>query len=114
MVVIPVWGQRVQATLRGRVSDASGAAVPKVEIEVRNTETNVVLRTVSDSAGLYSTPFLNPGSYALTAKAPGFKTFQRENLVLSVDQTLESDIKLEIGAINEQVVVTDDTPLLDR
>jgi len=105
--------QRTQATLRGRISDASGAAVPKVEIEVKNTATNVVLRTVSDSAGLYSAPFLNPGSYAFTAKAPGFKTYQRENLVLSVDQTVEADIALEIGALNEQVVVTDDSPLLE-
>ena len=106
-------GQRVQATLRGRLSDTSGAAIPKAEIEVKNTETNVVVRTVSDSAGLFSTPFLNPGSYTLMAKVPGFKTFLRENLLLSVDQTVEADITLEVGGVNEQIVVTAESELLE-
>jgi hypothetical protein len=108
-----LFAQGVQATLRGRVADSSGASVPKVEIEVRNTGTNVVVNTVSDSAGLYSAPYLNPGSYIVTAKAPGFKTFLRENLVLSVGDTVQADVLLEIGAVSEQLVVTDETPLLE-
>ena len=108
-----LWAQGVQATLRGRVADASGAVVPRVTIEVKNTATNVVLDTVSDSAGLYAVPYLNPGPYIVAAKAPGFKTFLRENLVLSVGDTVQADITLEVGAVNEQLVVTDETPLLE-
>ena len=70
-----MYAQGVQATLRGRVSDSSGASVPKAEIEVRNAETNVLVKTVSDGAGLYAAPYLIPGSYRLTARASGFKTF---------------------------------------
>ena len=70
-----MWAQGVQATLRGRVFDKSGAAVPNVQIEVKNTGTNVAVNTTSDSAGLYTAPYLNPGDYTITATASGFKTF---------------------------------------
>jgi hypothetical protein len=103
----------VQATLRGRVTDGSGAAVPKANIEVKNAATNVAVNTLSDSAGLYTIPFLNPGSYSVTANAAGFKTFQRENLVLSVGDTVQVDVTLELGAVSEKVLVTADAPLLE-
>jgi hypothetical protein len=80
---------------------------------VKNVDTNAVVNTASDSAGLYSIPYLNPGPYILTAKAPGFKTFLRENLVLSVNDTVETNITLEVGAVTEQVLVTDESPLLE-
>ncbi|HEY3840909.1 MAG TPA: carboxypeptidase-like regulatory domain-containing protein, partial [Bryobacteraceae bacterium] len=103
----------MQATLRGKVADASGAAVPKVEVEVKNTATNVVVKTISDSSGLYVTPYLNPGTYTIIATAPGFKTFQRDNLILSVGDAIDIDITLEVGAVNEKLVVTADSPLLE-
>ncbi len=66
LLLVPagVWAQGVQATLKGRVTDSSKAVVPNVKIEVKNVGTNVVVNTVTDSAGLYTVPFLNPGSYS--------------------------------------------------
>jgi hypothetical protein len=103
----------VEATLKGRVTDSSGAAVPNAKIEVRNTGTNVAVSTVTDSAGLYAVPFLSPGSYTVTAEAAGFKKFLRENLVLSVGATIQADASLELGAVSEQVLVTSEAPLLE-
>ena len=108
-----LWAQGVQATLKGRVTDTSGALVPNVKIEVKNTGTNVIVNTVTDSAGLYAVPFLNPGSYSVSAEASGFKKFVRSNLVLSVNDTIDVDIPLEVGAMTEQLTVTGESPLLE-
>lgn len=113
LVPAGLWAQGVQATLKGRVTDASGATAPNVKIDVRNVGTNVVVSTVTDSAGLYTVPFLNPGSYTVSAEAPGFKKVVRENLSLSVGDTVDVDLKLEVGAVTEQLTVTAETPLLE-
>jgi hypothetical protein len=108
-----LWAQGVEATLKGRVTDSSGAAVPGAKVEVKNTGTNRVTPTEADSAGLYTAPFLQPGSYSVTATASGFKKFVREGLSLSVGDTVAVDIALEVGALTEQLTVTAESPLLE-
>ena len=58
-----LYAQGVEATLKGRVGDSSGAAVPSAKLDVKNTGTNQIISTVSDSAGQYTVPFLQPGTY---------------------------------------------------
>src|SRR5262249_10258753 len=84
--------QSVDATLKGRVTDASGGAVPGVKVEAKNTGTNVASGSVTDSAGQYTIPFLKPGSYTLTVEVTGFRKFVREGLSLSVGDTIEVDV----------------------
>jgi hypothetical protein len=105
--------QSVDATLKGRVLDASGGAVPGVKVEARNTGTNVVAGSVTDGAGQYTIPFLKPGSYNLVVEVTGFKKFVREGLSLSVGDTIEVDVPLQVGAVSEQLTVTGEAPLLD-
>src|SRR5438105_571189 len=105
--------QGVEATLRGLVADSSGAAVPGARVEVKNTGTNRVTATVTDSAGQYAAPFLQPGTYSVTVEASGFKKFVREGLILSVGATVAVDMALEVGAVTEQLTVTAESPLLD-
>ena len=63
------------AQLGGIVSDPSGALVPGVTITATNTDTGVVTTTVTNEAGAYSFPSLQPGrSYTVSASLPGFKT----------------------------------------
>jgi len=83
--------QGVQATLRGRVADSSGASMATVKVEVKNTGTNQIVTTVTDTARQYTVPFLNPGSYSVTIEAAGFKKFVRENLVLSIGNMIDVD-----------------------
>ncbi len=108
-----LYAQGVEATLKGRVQDSSGAAVPAAKLDVKNTGTNRIVSTVSDSAGQYNVPFLQPGTYILTIEAPGFKKVVREGLSLSVGDTVGMDITLEVGAVTEQLTVTAEAPLLE-
>ena len=86
---------------------------PRVKVEIKNIGTNVAITTVTDSAGQYTVPFLKPGAYRVTVEAPGFKKFVREGLSLSVGDTVEVDITLEVGAVTEQLTVTGEAPLLE-
>ena len=108
-----LYAQGVEATLKGRVGDSSGAAVPAAKLDVKNTGTNQIVSTISDSAGQYTVPFLQPGTYTLTIEAPGFKKVVREGLSLSVGDTVGMDITLEVGAVTEQLTVTAEAPLLE-
>lgn len=104
--------QGVQATMTGRVTDSTGAVIPNVRVEVKNTETNQITPVVTDAVGVYTAPFLRPGAYSVSVEAPGFKTFTRGGLVLNVNATVAVDITLEVGAQSDKITVTEETPLL--
>lgn len=113
LLVPALEAQEFRAGLTGRVTDATQAAVANVVVQARNVETNETHSATSDAAGLYTIPLLRPGNYTLSAEAPGFKKFNRENVILQVGQQATVHIALEVGAITEQVTVTAETPLLD-
>src|SRR6516225_1317467 len=62
------------AGLSGTVTDPSGALIPSAQISIKNTATGVVRVVTTDAAGLYTAPNLLPGTYEITASAPGFAT----------------------------------------
>ena len=70
----PSYGQMVNATLYGSVTDQSGAAIPGVHVTVTNQETGVANKGASDAAGSYSFPSLAPGKYNIMADKQGFKS----------------------------------------
>src|SRR5581483_4733807 len=82
------------ATISGTIYDASGAAVPKATVEVRDTDTGVSRSLTSNDQGEYAAPFLQPGHYEVIVSAPGFSQNDRNNLVLTVGQVLTVDANL--------------------
>src|SRR5215510_911151 len=70
----PSFGQSVYSTISGTVEDATKALIPGVALTATNTATGIVTMTVSNEAGVYSFPSLQPGTYRVTAELPGFQT----------------------------------------
>lgn len=99
-------------TILGTVSDASGAAVPRVNVSIRNVATGVARDVATDSAGFYSVPNLLPGQYEVTATASGFSTLVRSGITLAVGQTAQLNLTLQVGAITQKVEVTAAAPLV--
>lgn len=93
------------AQLNGRISDAAGAVVPGVSINVRNVATGVERSTQSNELGLYAMPLLPPGSYQVRVQHQGFRQVVRDGVELAVDQRAELDFTLEIGSVTEQIEV---------
>ncbi|MCS6806826.1 MAG: carboxypeptidase regulatory-like domain-containing protein [Acidobacteriota bacterium] len=112
VLVAPTFGQATTASLVGTVTDRAEAVVPGVAITVINVETNQTRQVVTNDAGEFVVTGLSVGRYSVKAERTGFKTKVIESITLRVDQRARVDITLEVGQIEEQVVVTDEAPLL--
>src|SRR5712692_3407740 len=106
------WSQEFRSTISGRVVDAQSAVVPSVKLTATQVETGARYETVSGADGLYTLPFLLPGSYQVAAEAPGFKRYIREGIQISSNERVPLDITLEIGQVTEAVTVTAEATLL--
>src|SRR5829696_2047735 len=90
----------------GRVTDDSGAVLPGVTIVATQEGTGVASTTVSNERGEYIFPGLRVGAYAVTAELQGFKRAVQRNVRVNVQSRAQVDLKLEVGALAEEVVVT--------
>src|SRR4051794_13528090 len=85
------------ASVRGVVSDKSGAAVVGAKITVTESERNVPHAVVSDEAGPFALTALPPGGYQLTVESPGFKKHLTSAFALAVQQQATFNVVLEVG-----------------
>src|SRR5690242_19166365 len=108
LIAMPVTAraQETRATVTGTVKDAQGAIVPGVTVTVLNTDTNVPLESVTNEAGIFTVPGVQPGPVKVTAALPGFKTFVREGLRLRTAETVTLAIQLSVGGLEETVTVS--------
>src|SRR5688572_6417836 len=103
-----------QGTLTGTVRDASGAVLPGVTVEASSPAIQGAVRTVvTNSAGIYRIIELPPGIYSLTFTLPGFSTFKRDGLELAGSAVLTIPAEMKVGAIEETVTVTGESPVVD-
>jgi hypothetical protein len=98
-------------SLGGRVTDQSGAVVPRAAVVVRNLATGAQLSAESNGAGLYRFPVLMPGAYSITASLKGFRDVQ-VLVRVQVGNATSQDIKLQVGTGTDIVRVIGTTPLL--
>ena len=113
LIASPVFPQEFRATVTGRIVDPDGLAVPGVTVNVTNAGTNEVASAVTNTEGVYSLPFLRPGTYSISAELEGFRRHTQENIALQVGQTQTLNITLQVGLLTEVVTVTGEAPLLE-
>ena len=102
------------SSLRGSVTDTNGAVVAGAEVMVINSSTNSRRRVVSDARGLYIVPELAPGVYSIEVSSRGFQRVIRRQVVLNVAGVYTEDFSLQVGALDEQVVVEGNSSLVNR
>lgn len=102
---ISLFAQIRSGTIVGKVSDPTGAAAPGVEITVREVNTNATFNVKTQESGEYVAPYLQAGTYEVTARRSGFKTTTSKGIALSTAQTVRADITLEVGAVETSVSV---------
>jgi hypothetical protein len=108
----PLSAQSTFGSISGSVADASGSAVPDAQVTLTSTATSAKQSYTTGGDGLYSFVNLNPGDYRLDVEKAGFKHYKRESVFVQVQQNIRIDIGLEVGAVNQTVEVTAETPLL--
>lgn len=113
LAAAPLLAQQGRGTISGTVTDASGASVPGASIAITNTGTNATFTTTTNEVGYYTAPAMPVGTYTVSAEKQGFKRAVRTGLVLQVDQRMEVDFRLEVGATAESIEVVGEAPLVD-
>jgi hypothetical protein len=102
------------ASLRGTVTDSSGAVIPGATVTLTNKDTNQTKASQSDSSGIYTFNALAPGSYGIVAERQGFKKKEIAQVVLIPEQPNALDVRMELGDVQQTVTVNGSAaPLLD-
>src|SRR6266436_3956446 len=81
----------------GTVTDQTGAVLPGATVSVIDTERGLARTLTTDSAGEFNAPTLTPGTYTVRVEAKGFKTLDRQNVVLDVGKEVRVDLTPQPG-----------------
>lgn len=113
LAMVPVLAS-AQSQITGQVRDESGGVLPGVSVEAASPVLIEKLRTaVTDDQGRYSIVDLRPGVYRVTFTLPGFSTIVRDGLDLPSNFTATVNADLKVGALQETITVSGQTPLVD-
>jgi hypothetical protein len=104
LIALPAFSQKYTGTIRGIVTDASGAMVPNAQVTAINPATNSQ-RTATAVDGEYAIQDLPAGTYTVKASGKGFKETVARNVELHVASIATVNMKLEVGSTSETVTV---------
>ncbi len=104
---IPAVAQTYTATVTGTITDQNGAAVPNAKVTATHSGTKLEHTAQTNDAGVYTIPFLPVGNYVLMVEGGGFKRLVSNEITLEVNQVARVDLKLQVGAVDEQVTIAD-------
>lgn len=105
--------QAINGSIRGRVTDAAGAAVPGAKVAILNTNTGYTRSLSSDDDGYFVFPNLPLGPYTVTIAKDGFATEKRTGVVLDAGTEAVVDSHLNVGAVTTEVEVTGGAPVIE-
>ncbi len=108
-----IFAQGATATMSGVVHDGTGGVIPGVTVTIKHTETGLTRTVQTAEDGGYRMPSLPVGAYEVTAEAAGFKRQVRSGVNLVVAQEAVVNLTLEVGGVTEQVIVSEDAPLVN-
>ncbi len=99
--------------ITGTVTDASGGVLPKVTVNVIETQTGLKRTAVTDGTGRFRVVGLAPATYDVSAQMAGFATEIRRDVTVAVGQTVTSDFKLKPSQVATVIEVTDQPPVVE-
>lgn len=106
------WAQSV-SSLRGTVTDQSGAAIPEAVVVLTNPATDTTRKGVTTQSGEYLFHQIPPGTYRLSVEKTGFTTATREGITLQVNTPASLDVQLTVSGTSNVVNVTAEGPALN-
>ncbi|MCU1328125.1 MAG: carboxypeptidase regulatory-like protein [Bryobacterales bacterium] len=108
-----VFGQGFQGSLRGRVVDSSGAAVPLAKLTLTDQGTAISRSTITNDQGEYTFAAVTPSTYTVAAEASGFKQAVKKSVAIATQASVTLDIGLDIGQVSDTVNVVADSALIE-
>ena len=101
---MPANADELYASIRGTVTDQSGALVPDAKITVTNLGTGLS-KTVTSKNGEFALLQLPVGDYSVRIEKSGFKTYNASGIHLDVNQVYALNAKIDLGTVSETITV---------
>ena len=110
ITTLPIFAQLNTGRISGAVTDQTGGAIAGATVTVTDVARGESRPLVTDGAGQYAAPNLNPGIYTVRAEFKGFKTIERQNIEVGVGGDVRVDLTLQPGEQTQTVTVTEAIP----
>ena len=113
LICVPLFSQGSYGRILGAVTDQTGGVIAGATVTVLDVDRGISRTLTTDDAGEYNAPNLVPGKYTVRAEAKGFKTVERQNVILEVGKEPRVDLSLQPGEQTQTVTVTESIPLVE-
>ncbi len=108
----PLLAQRDLGTITGTITDPQGAVIPNAKITITEDATGLTYEVTASGTGDYVRPALKPGTYTVTAEAPGFRRVAQKNVVVAGGDRVGVPLTLPVGEVTETVQISAEAPAL--
>jgi len=102
---LPAHAQAESASIRGSVSDSTGAVVPKATVRLIDTDRGPQTEVVTGNGGFYTFASVRPGHYRMEVERSGFKLVCLTGIIVNVQDNVEQNFRLDVGAVSQSVSV---------
>ena len=109
-----LWAQSNYGAIRGIITDAQGAVLPKAQVTLTAQATSISRSTVSNGAGEYTFSAVDPGTYTVTVEISGFQKMERKGIIVDSGNTIPLDLTLTIGSEGQTVEVSASEPIINN
>jgi outer membrane receptor protein involved in Fe transport len=113
LVCVPLFSQGNLGRITGTITDQSGGVIAGATVTVKDVERGVSRTLTTGDSGEYNAPNLLPGTYAVRAEAKGFKSVNRENILLEVGKEIRVDLPLQPGEVSQTITITEAAPMVE-
>jgi hypothetical protein len=113
LVSLPLFSQGSAGRILGSITDQTGGFLAGATVTVLDVQRGITRTLITDQSGEYVAPSLLPGKYSVRAEFKGFKTVERQNIALEVNQDVRVDLSLEPGEQTQTITVTEELPLVE-
>src|SRR5437660_2472362 len=102
-----------RGTIRGTITDPTGAAVPEATVTVKNVNTGLTQTVKTSSDGVFTVPYLPVGDYTVATDKAGFRKAEKSGVRVDVASVADVDVRLTVGGVDQTVEVTAAETLLE-
>jgi len=113
LMSLPLFSQGSAGRILGSITDQSGGVLAGASVTVLDVQRGITRTLIADQSGEYVAPSLLPGTYTVRVEFKGFKTVERQKIVLEVNQDIRVDLSLEPGEQTQTITVTEQLPLIE-
>jgi outer membrane receptor protein involved in Fe transport len=113
LLSLPLFSQGNFGSILGIVADQTGGVISGATVTIIDKDRGVARTLITDNAGEYNAPTLNPSTYTVRVEARGFKKLERQNVVLEVGKEVRIDVTVQPGEQTQTVTVTESIPLVE-